>query len=215
MDKDLTEIVCVLDRSGSMASKIQDMVGGLNEFLDKQREVEGRFRFTLALFDTVVETPCVRVDGDLFGGIYHHAETPPEDGLIYKPYQIGGATALHDALVETIDKVGERLAELPESQRPGKVIFVVLTDGEENSSKRYELGDVRQRVEHQQEKYNWDFLFLGVGIDAFAQGTRLGIAQRYTRSFSGDAEGVARSYNYATQTVADLRAQEREGEAGD
>ncbi|HKJ87423.1 MAG TPA: vWA domain-containing protein [Gammaproteobacteria bacterium] len=206
MDDYRTELICVLDSSGSMARMASDMIGGLNNLLQEQREQPGQLLVSLTTFDTDIRHPFSRLPLELVGGLSAHVDgEDPNDGLIYHAYIPKGGTALLDALGSTIDRTGDRLSSTPEEQRPDKVIVVVLTDGQENSSREYDLRTVRQKVEHQQEQYDWSFIFLGVGIDAFGEGGNLGISQQYTRGFAHQPEGLRESYGYASQSVSELR----------
>lgn len=160
MNQNLTEIVVVLDRSGSMSSMRTDAEGGLAHFVASQKEEEGDARFTLAMFDHLYEVPFDRID----------LRQAPESYTL----EPRGATALLDAVGRTVDSVGRQLADTPESERPGTVQFCVVTDGGENSSREYSLERVRQMVEEQTTKYGWQFTFLGAGPAVFAQGARMG-----------------------------------------
>lgn len=206
MDPNLTELVFILDSSGSMLSKRSEMIAGLNGLLAEQKREPGNLRITLTQFNTETWTPWLRMPPEEVGGLKQPDSEPDvEDPSRYVPYICGGSTALHDAVATTVDRVGERLAELPEEQRPRKVIVVILTDGQENSSRSYTMEDVRTRVEHQQETYGWSFVFLGVGIDAYREGASIGVDQTYTRSYEDTGAGVTEGYAYANSTLTELR----------
>lgn len=163
MKENLTEIICVVDKSGSMAPRTNDVIAGFNKFLEDQKKLPGDATLTLTLFDTHYR-------------IVHSGETlkdvPPLDS---STYMAGGFTALLDAVGKTIDEVGERLHNTNEGDRPGKIIFLIITDGEENSSKEYHLDQVKKMIQRQQESYKWDFVFLGANQDAFAGAMKMGI----------------------------------------
>ena len=186
MDNNLTEIVFVLDRSGSMDSVKEDSVGSFNQFIRDQKSVPGKANFNLTLFNTDYEYMYTGED------IQNVKELDVET---YRPH---GMTALLDAVGKTIDEVGKRLAETPEKDRPGKVIFVILTDGYENQSVEYSYQTVKDRIEHQKGKYNWEFLFLGAGEDVVKQAPDLGIKIGNTMSFSQSAKG----YNCASASYS-------------
>lgn len=160
MRADLTDIVVVLDRSGSMRSCQEDAEGGLNTFIDEQRKQAGETLFTLVQFDTEYE--------------FVHRGVPIQHvgqcRLVPR-----GMTALLDAVGRAIVETGERLAAMPEAARPGLVVFVILTDGQENSSKEYSRAQIKDLIEHQQNVYKWQFTFLGANQDAFAEAGGLGI----------------------------------------
>jgi len=161
MRKDLTDITVVLDRSGSMDSCRKDMEGGLNQFVEDQKNAVGDARFTLVQFDTVYE-------------IVHNGLPIKEVGKL--KFEPRGGTALLDAVGRAINETGARLKALPESERPGLVTFLIITDGEENSSREFKLEKIKEMITHQQEKYDWKFSFLGANQDAFATGNSMGIA---------------------------------------
>ncbi|QDT14127.1 vWA domain-containing protein [Alienimonas californiensis] len=161
MNANLTEIVVVLDRSGSMSSMKTEAEGGLATFVADQKAEEGDARFTLAIFDDHYDVVHDRID---------LREAP--DRFTLEPR---GMTALLDAVGRTIDNVGRELAETPEAERPGAVLFCVVTDGGENSSREYSGDRIKLMVEEQTHKYNWQFTFLGAGPEVFAQGERMGI----------------------------------------
>ena len=178
MKKEMVEIVCIVDRSGSMAAVRSDAVGGFNTFLEEQKKLPGEARLTLVLFNDSVDV--VHLARPI-------AELEPFDERSYVP---SGSTALLDAVGRTIDKVGQRLAATPEAERPGKVIVAILTDGEENASRKYDLKDVRERIRRQREVYKWEFVFLAANQDAFAEAEKLAIPQADAEAFVASAEGV-------------------------
>ena len=161
MKKDLTEIVIVLDESGSMSSCKSDTIGGFNEFLSTQKKIKGEANVTLVKF-----SDYYKVVND--GTALEHVSPLNESN-----YTPSYSTALLDAVGRTINSVGNRLSTLPEDQRPEKVIFAVITDGYENASKEFKREKIFEMVTHQKTKYNWEFLFLGADIDAW--GKEIGI----------------------------------------
>lgn len=161
MKKDLTEIVIVLDESGSMSSCKSDTIGGFNEFLSTQKKIKGEANVTLVKF-----SDYYKVVND--GTALEHVSPLNESN-----YTPSYSTALLDAVGRTINSVGNRLSSLPEDQRPEKVIFAVITDGYENASKEFKREKIFEMVTHQKTKYNWEFLFLGADIDAW--GKEIGI----------------------------------------
>ncbi len=186
--KDLTELVCIIDRSGSMMSIRNDAIGGFNAFIDAQQAIPGDARLTLVLFDHEYE---LQLEGVALTLVNH---------LTTETYQPRGTTALLDAVGRTLDDIGKRLAAAPEDERPNKVLVCILTDGMENASKDYSRERVRAMVEHQQQKYGWEFQFLAANQDAFAEAGSLGIASQDAASFAQDAAGTS---------IAFLRMSER------
>lgn len=171
MNGNLTEIVFLLDRSGSMSGLENDTIGGFNGFVKKQAEI-GPTNLTTVLFDDQYE-------------ILHSGIDAKNAVLTEKEYFTRGSTALLDAVGKTIDEVGMRLAATPEAQRPGKVIVVITTDGLENASRRYGYEQVKAMITRQSEQYRWEFIFMGANIDAAQEGQKLGI--RLDRSFNYEA----------------------------
>jgi len=190
-----SEIVIVLDRSGSMASIKKDMEGGLKSFLDVQKANPGEPFVTLYKFDTVSEKE------------YELKSLKDIDGISIEPR---GGTALIDTLCKSIDEVGIRLAKTPDNEKPQAVLFVVITDGEENSSRIFNNSNLKDRIEHQQNIYNWKFMFLGANQDAIANGTKMGFKSAdsigYVPNFGGINnvfEAAARkAYSYTSQVNA-------------
>jgi len=178
MNKDLTEIAFILDRSGSMAACQEEAIAGFNEFLADQVKQPGHANLTLVLFDDQYEVPISSIPV---------AEVSKLDTTTFVPR---GMTALLDAIGKTIDDLGERLARLPEARRPGGVIVPILTDGLENSSRQYALRDIADRIRHQSDKYNWQFLFLGAGQDAIATAASMNISRMNASSFVADGIGA-------------------------
>ncbi len=194
MNNNLTELVFVLDRSGSMHGLENETIGGFNGLIEKQRAEEGETRVTAVLFDNEYD---VLYDGVDIGSV------PPLTG---KEYFARGSTALLDAVGKTIDAVGERLASTPEEQRPAKVIFAITTDGYENASRSYSLEKVKGMIEHQQTKYSWEFLFFGANIDAFGAAARIGIPAACASQFSADEAGISACYDRMSLSISEMRS---------
>lgn len=189
MKKDLTDITVVLDRSGSMNSCQKDSEGGLNAFIEQQKKEPGRAIFSLIQFDTVYEFVHKGVDIQTVG----HCPLVPR-----------GGTALLDAVGRAIVETGERLNKMAEADKPGLVTFVILTDGEENSSREYKLEQIKQMIEHQTKTYNWQFLFLGANADAFAQARGMGIQGKDAAMYSEKTAGMA--YKVMEKKMSGMRA---------
>jgi len=183
MKKDLTEIVIVLDESGSMESVKSDTIGGFNEFLTSQKKIKGNANVTLVKFSDYYK---VINDGT---DIAHVSE------LNESNYTPSYSTSLLDAVGKTINSVGKRLADTPENKRPEKVIVAIITDGYENSSKEFTRGQINDMVGHQRDKYDWEFLFLGADIDAW--GKEIGIYHNATVD-KGDMRGNLNKLSYYT-----------------
>ncbi|CEG25767.1 vWA domain-containing protein [Bacillus sp. B-jedd] len=192
MNKDLTEIIFLLDRSGSMAGLEQDTIGGYNSFLARQAGLDGETIVTTVLFDDKYEI--------LGSGI-----NAKKVKLTESEYFVRGTTALLDAVGKTIVDVGCRLAKTEEQQRPGKIVFVITTDGMENASREFTYEKVQNLIRHQQEKYSWEFIFMGANIDAAEEAGNLGIDEKHAYSFEASSLGVERMYEMATEAVSKAR----------
>lgn len=189
MNQNLTEIVVIVDRSGSMVAIQRDAQGGLNTFIDEQKKLPGEATLTLVQFDTEYEMLC---------------ENKPIRDV--QPYVLTprGATALLDAMGITIAKIGERLSKTPEAQRPGKVLVAVITDGEENSSKEFTREKVFEMIKHQREVYKWEFVFIAANQDAIQAGASYGIAN--AMNFAPTGMGVSCAYMNLTRSAAQYRS---------
>jgi len=172
-----SEIAFVLDRSGSMKSCQQAAIEGFNQFLADQQKTDGLAKLTLVLFDDEYLVPISSI--------------PVEEvvSLTDDTYQPRGCTALLDAIGQTIDNLGQRLAELAEKDRPGQVIVAILTDGLENASQRFTWKEIAGKIKHQTDTYKWIFLFLGANQDAIATAANLSIAANNAANYVADAAG--------------------------
>lgn len=194
MKKDRTELVCIIDMSGSMEDLTTDTIGGYNSLIAKQREVPGEAFVTTVLFN------------DRYYMISDHVEISKAEPLTAYQYRPIGMTALLDAVGKTIDSVGQRLNITPEDERPDKVIFAITTDGYENSSKDYCRYRIKEMIQHQQEKYSWEFLFIGAGIDAYDEAGSLGIDSTHTAYVTTDSLGTATAYNSVSNAFTSVRS---------
>jgi uncharacterized protein YegL len=192
MNQNLTEIVFILDRSGSMRGLESDTIGGFNGFVKKQAEA-GQTSLTTVLFDDEYE-------------ILHNGIDAGNVVLTGKEYFTRGSTALLDAVGKTIHGVGRRLSETPEDSRPGKVIFVITTDGRENASREFSYDEVNRMITHQSGKYQWEFIFMGANIDVTKEGGRLGIRADRSFSFAASSPGVAALFCGIGAICANIRA---------
>ncbi|MBT2663821.1 vWA domain-containing protein [Bacillus sp. ISL-45] len=192
MKNNLTEIIFLLDRSGSMAGLEGDTVGGFNAFVKKQTELEGETIMTTVLFDDQYEV--------LWNGIDAREAKLTED-----EYYVRGMTALLDAVGKTILDVGYRLARTSEERRPGKVIFVITTDGMENASSEFTYGKVKELIRHQQEKYSWEFIFMGANIDVAKEADSLGINIENSFNFDATEKGIEIMYEMVSESIMEKR----------
>ena len=193
MEKNLTELVMILDRSGSMAGLERDTIGGYNSMLRRQREADGEVLVSTVLFDDRSEVLYDRVPLDRL----------PQ--MTEKEYYVRGCTALLDALGGAIHHIGHVHKYAHDEDRPEKTIFVITTDGMENASLEYSYGRVKKMVERQKEKYGWEFLFLGANMDAIETAGRFGISADRAANYNSDHEGTALNYEVLAETVCEMR----------
>ncbi|MEA4894003.1 MAG: vWA domain-containing protein [Oscillospiraceae bacterium] len=193
MKKGLTELVFILDKSGSMGGLESDTIGGYNSMLEKQKAVEGECHITTVLFDNSYELLHDRID--------IKAVSP----ITEKEYAVGGSTALLDAIGRTINKIGNAQKHTADDYRAEKVIFVIITDGEENSSREYSAEKVKAQIERQKAKYEWEFIFLGANIDAVETAGRFGIAPDHAQNYHADSEGIELNFRVMSEAVASFR----------
>ena len=194
MKKGLTELVFILDRSGSMSGLESDTIGGYNAMLEKQKKEPGEAVITTVLFDDKYELLHDRIN---IRGI-----VPITD----REYYVRGITALLDAVGKTINKIGNAQKHTAEDERAEHVMFVITTDGMENASCEFSYAKVRKMIEHQKRKYGWEFIFLGANIDAIATAERFGISEDRATNYNADSEGTSLNYAVISETVSCLRA---------
>ena len=194
MKKNLTEIVFILDRSGSMSGLENDTIGGFNAMIEKQKGEPGEALVSTVLFDN--ETQVI------------HDRLPLEKirPLTRKEYYVRGSTALLDAVGGAIHHIGNVHKYAREEDRPEKTLFVITTDGMENASRKYTYDRVKMMIRRQQEKYGWEFIFLGANIDAAKEAARFGISQDRAANYHADSVGTAVIYEAVNEAVCSVRA---------
>lgn len=189
----LTEIVAVLDRSGSMQDIRRDMEGAFDAFIAGQREVPGECVVTLVQFDDVVETVFEARPIREVGGL----------NLVPRNY-----TCLYDAIGRTVNAVGARLTRTPEHERPAKVVFIIVTDGHENASQEFSAVDVHRMITRQRDDYQWQFVFMGADQDAYAAAAMLGIAAGAVVSNKSTGASARASYAAVGSVLRSYRTNE-------
>ena len=194
MKKSLTEIVFILDRSGSMAGLEDDTIGGFNSMIRKQKMEAGEAYISTILFDNVSEVIHDRIDIQKI------------QPMTRKDYYVRGCTALLDAVGKAIHHIGNVHKYAREEDRPEKTLFVITTDGMENASREYTYERVRKMIEHEKEKYGWEFLFLGANIDAAKEAARFGIREDRAANYHADKKGTAVIYEAMNAAVCSVRA---------
>lgn len=193
MQHNLTEIVFILDRSGSMGGLESDTIGGYNNFLTKQKRVQGEARMTTVLFDHKVEV------------LHDRVNINDVKLLTNEDYFVRGTTALYDAVGETINYIGDELRKTKESLRPGKVIIVIITDGLENASCKFSHYNIKEMINHQQTKYSWEFLFLGANFDAETFAESIAISRDQAARYDHSGEGVYANYLILDELMTEHR----------
>ena len=193
MKKNLTELVFILDRSGSMAGLEADTIGGFNAMIEKQRGEPGEAVISTVLFDNETEVIHDRI----------HLDRVPR--LTEKEYYVRGCTALLDAVGGAIHHIGNVHKYAREEDRPEKTLFVITTDGMENASRRYTYDKVKSMIERQRETYGWEFLFLGANIDAAQEAARFGIRADCAADYHADSIGTEAVYESVCEAVCQVR----------
>lgn len=189
----ITELVFILDRSGSMHGLVSDTIGGFNSLIEKQKQEDGDAYVTTILFDTRIDRIHDRMN---------IRDVPP---MTTKEYTPGGCTALLDAVGSAIRHIADIHRYARPEDVPGKTVFVITTDGLENASRQYSLEKVRAMIEHEREKYGWEFLFLGANIDAIKTAGHLGIQADRATNFMPDGVGVELSFRSMARAVSAAR----------
>lgn len=193
MKENFTSITYIMDASSSMLDLTKETISSFNQFVKEQKDVPGEATFSLCVFNT-----DYRLVHDFIP--LQHVED-----LNTVSYRCSGGTALLDAMGTTIDTLGVKLAAMPEEDRPSKVIVLVVTDGEENSSRKFTLDQIKSKVTHQREIYNWEFIFMGANIDAITAGTSLGFTAANSVQYDATDVGTKQLYSSISSGMASYR----------
>ncbi len=193
-ENNLTELVFILDRSGSMSGLESDTIGGFNAMIEKQKKEAGACFVSTVIFDN--ESTVL------------HDRLPLEEirALTARDYQVGGCTALIDAIGGAIHHIGNIHKYARKEDVPAHTMFVIMTDGMENASRRYSSDEVKRKIERQKEKYGWEFLFIGANIDAVETAKHYGIAPNRAVNYHADQDGTRVVYDTVCEAVCNLRA---------
>ncbi|MDR0909032.1 MAG: VWA domain-containing protein [Spirochaetaceae bacterium] len=194
MKDSLTEIVAILDKSGSMAHLTADTIGGYNTFIKAQQELPGEAVLSTVLFSTGKENV-----------LHNRAALAGIQPITEKEYRAGGGTALLDAMGRAIDHIGKELDKTPEDEKPGKVIFFVITDGQENSSTEYSYKQIKDMVERQTNIYKWEFIFMGANIDAFSTAESMGILRDHAFNYKAKSANIMALHSALGEAVENIR----------
>jgi uncharacterized protein YegL len=196
MKNNFASINVIMDRSGSMHNLTNDTIGGFNQFLKDQKAIPGEAILTLCTFST---------DYTL---VYDCKPLQDVAELTEADYSVGGGTSLLDALGNTILSVGNKLASMPEDDRPSKVIVLVITDGEENSSREFNKKKIKEMVDHQQTTYGWEFLYFGANVDAIKEGNSMGFQNN--TNYIATNEGTQSLYRSVSNSVVKSRTSKKD-----
>ena len=194
MKNNLTELVFILDRSGSMAGLESDTIGGFNSLIEKQRKQDGECYVSTILFDHVSEV------------LHDRVKLSEVDKLTENDYMVRGATALIDAIGGAIHHIGNVHKYARPEDVPEYTMFVIMTDGMENASRRYSSDKVKRMIEHEKEKYGWEFLFIGANIDSVETARHFGIGAERSVNYHADSQGTAVVFKTVSETVCNMRA---------
>ena len=194
MKKNLTELVFILDRSGSMSGLEDDTIGGFNAMIEKQKGEPGEAFVSTVLFDHETEVIHDRVDIQRI------------EPMTRNEYYVRGCTALLDAVGGAIHHIGNVHKYAREEDRPEKTLFVITTDGMENASRQYSYEKLKAMIQRQKEIYGWELIFLGANIDAAKEAARFGIDAEYAANYHADSKGTAVIYEAVSEAVCNVRA---------
>ena len=193
-ENNLTELVFILDRSGSMSGLESDTIGGFNAMIEKQKKEAGACFVSTVLFDNESTV------------LHDRLQLEEIRALTARDYQVGGCTALIDAIGGAIHHIGNIHKYARKEDVPAHTMFVIMTDGMENASRRYSSDEVKRKIERQKEKYGWEFLFIGANIDAVETAKHYGIAPNRAVNYHADQDGTRVVYDTVCEAVCNLRA---------
>ncbi|MBR6223920.1 MAG: hypothetical protein IKQ71_10855 [Lachnospiraceae bacterium] len=194
MKKGLTEIVFILDRSGSMGGLEADTIGGYNSMIAKQRKEKGEAVLSTVLFDDKVEI------------LYDRKPIDKASDLTDNEYYVRGCTALLDAIGGAIHHISGIHKVMPEDEKPEKTLFIITTDGMENASKKYTYGKIKKMIEKKKNKHQWEFVFLGANIDAVAVAGQFGVDKHHAVTYECDEEGTKLNFEVMSKMVSMARS---------
>jgi uncharacterized protein YegL len=193
MKKDLVEMVFILDRSGSMSGLEKDTIGGFNSMIEKQKKTPGEALVSTVLFD------------DAFEVLHNRKRIKEVKSMTSEEYFVRGSTALLDAIGRSIVKMVSIYRKLKDDEKPEKMIFVITTDGMENASREFSRSQIKEMIEYQKEKFNWEFIFLGANINAISTARDFGIREDRVANYHSDDKGTEINYRVISDTISELR----------
>ena len=197
MKKDLTELVFILDKSGSMHGLEKDTIGGFNSLIEKQKKEPGEAIVSTVLFNNLSYVIHDRI------GLDEVME------LTYDDYCVGGCTALLDAVGNAINHIIQIRRRTPQDEQPEKTMFIITTDGRENASVEFTYRKIKEMIEFQKNKFDWEFIFLGANIDAAAEAQRMGIHQDNAVSYCCDSHGIDINYECLDEAITNIRTKKK------
>jgi len=202
INKDTVEIICIIDKSGSMGRIRNDAIGGFNTFLEDQKKVPGKANLTRILFS----------DNDKYQVIDEYCPLEEVEPFTEETYKPGGSTALLDAIGKTLDNTMNIFSNLPENNRPNKVMVIIITDGDENDSIKYSKDQISIMIKGR-ESEGWEFLFLGANMDAVKEGASIGIDNaNNTINYQASNKGIRNAYTMTSDRVFEYRSRDLNGE---
>lgn len=207
-NQNLTEVIAILDRSGSMGGSEDNVIEGYNAFVAEQKDIDGECRFTLVGFDSKGSKGSWGSQVPVIETLYEGLDVSEVPLLNNDSYFARGGTPLNDAIGLSVDRAGERFAAMDEKDRPAKVVVFVSTDGAENTSIEFPgrgNESLRVKVKHQEDKYNWQFVFTAGNLDAYATGEQLGVAKTHTLSSGKSKAGTKALYAGLSRKMSDFR----------
>lgn len=196
MKNNITEIVFILDRSGSMAGYEEDTIGGFNATIEKQKKLDGTCYVSTVMFANQSKV------------IHDRVRLDEIEKMTENDYQVGGGTALLDAIGRSIHHIGNVHKYARPEDVPAHTIFIITTDGMENASRQYDSSTVKRMISRQQEKYGWEFIFLAANIDAVETADRIGIRRERAANYRQDREGMRTSYAAMSDAISSVRCAE-------
>jgi len=215
-NKNLTAICMVVDGSGSMSEIKKGVISGINEFIKTQNDMDGKVTFSMIQFssnfasypnlNSFRHSHQLQNENLTYNKIYNFIDLKEAKKLTNESYKPSGGTPLLDAMAKAIDEFGADLARIPEKDRPSKVVFVTITDGEENTSTVNTKESLLERIKHQSNKYDWQFVYLGANQDSFAESAQYGYSAKSTSNYNYSDKGFIRAMNAVSNSVGSYRS---------
>ena len=206
--QETTEIICILDRSTSIRTSglIEKTIEGFNSFIADQKKLPGKAKLTLCLFDGGTGYGNTGAPGETYEIRHNGIDVKDVPELNKETFVPKGMTAMWDAIGATIDSVSTRLSKISAEEKPDKVVILVMTDGQENSSKEYNQSSVQSLIKKHKENDQWAFIFIGANIDVMATGGSMGVTMGNTRGYSGTSAGVSMAFATMSSSVKSFRS---------